>query len=212
LVGENLALLDPGVERIAFRLSDMLELIVERLAGAGPSSRVEVADARVALLCERGLGGDRELAAPLGVQALDLEHSPQLLGAPPFEVLELLDFIAGDLPVASIDLSVRIHFLVEDEPGQGRFGPRDVRTDVADDERHVVGMPLGGERLFARIVGELDHEHQDDEHKRCREARSRSAASTPVEADLVFPVPNHGFSLVALTIWRKTMVPSKILS
>ena len=55
-------------------------------------------------------------------------------------------------------------------------------------QRDVIGVALGGERPLARVVGELDQEHHDDQDEGREQARGRGAAATPVEAHLL-PVP-----------------------
>ena len=72
LSGEDLALLDAVAQRLALGADDLLELVVERVAGAGARGGVEIADSGIALLGQRGAGGERELAAALVVQLLEL--------------------------------------------------------------------------------------------------------------------------------------------
>src|SRR5207302_5894277 len=56
LRGKDLALLDPAAQRLLLGADDLFELVVERAAGAGAGGGVEIADAGIALLGQRGTG------------------------------------------------------------------------------------------------------------------------------------------------------------
>ena len=73
---------------------------------------------------------------------------------------------------------------------------------------HTCDAPL--QRIFARVVRKLDEENHGHEDQRGHEARGGRSPPTPIETDLfLFPVPDHGLSLIALTIWGKRKVPGK---
>ena len=192
LLGEELALLDALAKRLALGADDFLELVVERLARAFGRGLVEIADAGIALLGERGAGGERQLRVALVVEVAKLGDAALLLGTGAHQVAELADLVAGELPVAGVDVAAALDVLVEHEAGERGFGARDVGADVADDQRDFVGMALGGERPLARVVGELDQENHRDQDQRRDQARGRRSAATPVEPDFfVVPIPDH---------------------
>ena len=117
---------------------------------------VEIADPGIALLRECGAGGERELAAALVIELLELGDALALLG-----VAALRARRAGRS--GSRRAASRWHrccrwslVLVEDETGEAGFGARDIGADVADDQRDLIGLALGGDRLLARVVGEFD--------------------------------------------------------
>ena len=154
----------------------------------------------------RGARGKRQLAVALLIKLLELGDAALLLGIAAHQLLELLDLVAGQAPVAGIDRAAGLLVLVEHEAGERSLGARHVGADVADDQRDVIAMPLGAERMLARVIGEVDQEHHDDQDEGRKQARSRGSAATPIEAQFL-PVPCHGLSLDPLTIWRKPKVP-----
>ena len=213
LIGRCLTLLDTARAGRALGTDDVLELVVESLARARLGGGVEIADAGVAFFGEGRLGRERELAAKLGIEPLDLGHAPALRGIVAHLGSEfLIDLVAGELPVAGVDVAAGLHVLVEHEAGERGLGARDVGADVADDKRDFVGVALGAERAFAGIVGELHHDDHGDEDQGREQARGRGAPAAPVEADfLVVPSP-HGRSLPPLTFRRNPKVPGNLIS
>ena len=205
LGGEELALLDAPGPRLPLGADDVLELVVEQPPGTRVSRLIarrgiEIADTRIALLRQRRAGREGKLARALVVQRFGVINAAKLLRAFAFEPLELLDLVAGELPVAGVDVAVRIDFLVEHEPREGGLGARDVGADIADDQGDLIGLALGGERLLARVVREFDEEHHADQEQGRNEPRGRSAAAPPVEPD-VLPIVHHEPNVTALTFW-----------
>ena len=70
-----------------------------------------------------------------------------------------------------------------------------LESDVADDQRDVIGAALGLERLFARVVGRCDEEHHAEQDERRDQAAGRRTAAPPVEAQLRPRRRHHGVSL-----------------
>ena len=147
---EELALLDALAKRQALGGDDLLELVVELLAGPRLAGLVEIADSALALPGERRARGEREFAAALVVKLLELRDPALLLGVAVDQLGELVDLEAGEIPVAGVDAAAGLLVLVEHEAGERRFGARDVGADVANDQRDIIGMPLGAKRARAR--------------------------------------------------------------
>ncbi len=100
------AFLDALTERRALGPGDLLELVVELLAGPRFGSLVEIADPALALARQSRAGSERELIAALVVQALELGHAPLLLGIAAHQLGELADLEAGEIPVGGVDRPV----------------------------------------------------------------------------------------------------------
>ncbi len=158
---------------------------------------VEIADPALVLSLKRGAGGERQLLSALAIELLQLGDPDFLRRIAADQPAELLDLVAGELPVARIEPS-GLGLFVEDEPAERGFGPGDGRADVADDQRDVIGMAFGVESALTGIVGVGDEEDHQNEDQRGHESGRSGAAAPPVEADLV-PVPDHCGSLDPLT-------------
>ena len=150
---------------------------------------VKIADAGIALLGRRRLGGQRKLIAARPVELLYLADALELLGVVAEKVVELVDLEARKLPVAGVDIAAGLGVLVEHEAREPASACARLALALRTSSRFV-GMPLRVERVLARVVREFDHEDHRDEDERGDEAGGRGAAATPVKADFVlFPVP-----------------------
>src|SRR6185369_479180 len=150
---EDLALLLALAKRGALADDDLVQLVVEILDRVRLPGEVEIADPALALLLERCTRCARQLLAALVVDLLKLGDAPFLVDVGPDELGELLDLESGKLPIARIDIAAGLLVFVEHETGKSRFRARDVRADVANHERDVIGVAFGIEGAFAFVIG-----------------------------------------------------------
>src|SRR6185369_14034399 len=148
------------------------------------------ADSRLALLLEGRPGGEREFVAAHPVELLDLGDPKLLVRVTADELLELADLEAGELPVAGVDVAVRFDLLIQHEAGERGLRARDVRADVPDDQRDVIGVPLSRQRLLARAIGGCNQPHHREQDESRDQTGGGSTPAPPVEADVV-PIPDH---------------------
>ena len=203
---EEQALLDLAAKRLALAGDDFVQLLIETKLFPVPGRLEIISDPGLALAGDGGSRRKRQPSAMGLIGRLQLVDAPDLVLVLPNEAAQLLDLVAGDFPIVGVDGAAalgRVVF-VENEPRERGFRARHAGADVADDQGDVVAVPLCRQRLFARVVGAANEEHQSEQDQRGDQADGRGTAPAPVEPYL-FVVRDHGVSLTPSAGRRKPL-------
>ena len=189
-----LALLDALPERGLLAGGNFLKLAAERGSGWRKSRGIEIGSPALSLLGRGGAGCNRQLLSARKIKLLKLLDPLALRRVVAQQCCKLVDLMIGQSPLAIINVAAGADFLVEHEAPQSGLGAGNAGIDAANNQRDIIGLSFGLERLLTGIIrqgDQDDHDQQDegrDQPARCR------ASAPPVKLNLV-PRWCHGGSL-----------------
>ncbi len=142
--GDDLALSDPLAQRCALGRGNFVELAIEELLGSGLAGGEIICGSALSLLEHCGARRKRQFLGAFAVNLLQFLDPHALVGIVPDEILQPVDLVSSEAPLAVIDVAGGCLLLVEDEAAERGLGARRAGADVASDQGHIISTSLGG--------------------------------------------------------------------